>query len=220
MLVGNAYFHNIRKPQPPNTPLRLIPPLILITSSSSLSSLSISEMTTALHTPSHSPQPSEFFSRQPQRQMNSDYSFSLGFSPKRHSSATPSKKQPSRLPSFSPINNRLDLNNLDAAMQLDFDDFSSATAAFSTPFRPPVSRATGRQPRFKPSQDPFDPSRRQKTPLDEEELFFGSRAAHMSLPLRTPERSPLELPGVAHSFDSVPSPSHPPKRKVSIEVWR
>ena len=171
-------------------------------------------MTTALHTPSHSPQASDFFVRRPLRPMSAESSFSLGFSPSPRASATPSRKPSAPMHSPSPLKKHLDFNSLDAAMQLDFDDFS-ATAAFSTPFRPNAKRAPERQPRFHAPHDPFDLSRRPKPPPDDEETFFGSNAGHTSLPLRTPERSPLELPEVARSFCHHPSPSHPPKRKVS-----
>lgn len=168
------------------------------------------KMSTAIHTPSHSPTTDFFAFRSPSRIANSSFTLS----PCRQASATPPRKQPVLMLTPSPLRRRLDFDqDCDAAMQLDFDDFSSATG-FSTPFHSPAIAASSPRGRYKaPAPPPYFHQPPSLPSDDEEGLFLRSNTGHTSLPLRTPERptfDPIQLP------NSVSNPifSHAPKRKV------
>ncbi|KAH8119125.1 hypothetical protein DFH11DRAFT_1539989 [Phellopilus nigrolimitatus] len=153
-------------------------------------------MSTAIHTPSHSPTTDFFAFRSPSRIANSSFTLS----PCRQASATPPRKQPVLMLTPSPLRRRLDFDqDCDAAMQLDFDDFSSATG-FSTPFHSPAIAASSPRGRYKaPAPPPYFHQPPSLPSDDEEGLFLRSNTGHTSLP------------------NSVSNPifSHAPKRKIN-----
>ncbi|THH09118.1 hypothetical protein EW145_g2227 [Phellinidium pouzarii] len=173
-------------------------------------------MSATVHTPSRSPSKSDLFAFRSYRQTNPDSSFTNSLSPSRQASATPPRRQPVLMLTPSPLRRRLDFNDddLDAAMQLDFDDFSAATG-FSTPFHPSTRQASVQQPRFRTQNNPPTFRRPPKPPLDDDEgLFLRSNVGHTSLPLRTPDRLSFDLTDLADSGSNL-SFSHAPKRKIN-----
>ncbi|EJD02900.1 uncharacterized protein FOMMEDRAFT_20109 [Fomitiporia mediterranea MF3/22] len=173
-------------------------------------------MSTAIHSPCHSPTSSQdFLSFHSCLTDMRDSSFPSPLSPCHRPSATPPRNQPLLL-SPSPLRRRVDNEfDFDSAMQLDFDDFSAATGV-STPFRR-KSRFTSspRRPHLR-SEDKLPPFFRppdSHVEDDEEGSFLRSNAGHTSLPLRTPQRLPLESIPVPNSVSS-PNFSHAPKRKI------
>lgn len=173
-------------------------------------------MSTYVHTPSHSPSGSDFFAFRHRPQNMHDSHFVAGHSPCRQFSATPPRKQPYLLLTPSPLRRRTDCNlDFDSAMQLDFDDFSSA-AGFSTPFHSKPNRVSSPKNRHRPRpllDQPMSKRNQNILPEDDEGLFLRSSTGHTSLPLWSPDRL---------LFDHVEGPktiskinfSHAPKRKV------
>ncbi|KAI5123074.1 hypothetical protein M0805_000508 [Coniferiporia weirii] len=172
-------------------------------------------MSAAIHTPSRSPSTSDPYAFRSCRQTNPSSSFTNSLSPRRQASATPPRKQPVLMLTPSPLRRRLDRDDdFDAAMQLDFDDFSAATG-FSTPFHPATRRTSTQQARFRVPDDPPKFHRPPKPlPDDEEGLFLRSNVGHTSLPLCTPTRQSFDLADIPNSVSN-PNFSHAPKRKIN-----
>ncbi|KAL5523712.1 hypothetical protein ACEPAG_7885 [Sanghuangporus baumii] len=175
-------------------------------------------MSTAIHTPCHSPQSSQdFLSFHTCLQDMRDSSFSYPLSPSQRPPATPSRPQPLMF-TPSPLRRRRDVDfDFDSAMQLDFDGFSAATG-ISTPCHQRNLKKFIPSPRVscsKPEDDlpaffrPLDP------PVDEDEgSFLRSNLGHTSLPLHTPERSAFDIVRAPFSAATANFP-HAPKRKIT-----